>query len=809
MNSFLRDLQYALRTLAKKPGLSLTAILAFSLGIGLTTAMYSIVHGALDDLPFAEVDRLMHLEQNNLEQGDDSIEVGVHDFLDWRQDQRSFESLAAFYDGTANLSGGDDRPERLSGCFMSVNAFDLIGARPILGRGFLPGEDAPGAQPVAILGYGVWKNRYHSDPAILGKTVRINSVERQVVGVMPEGFAFPVKEQIWLPYIFDPTKGKRGEGATFEVIGRLKHGVSLRQARADLDAASERLAQRYPETNKGVGAVVKPYIEEQIPAGPRRVLRTMLGAVIGVLLIACANVANLLLARAALRGKEIAVRSALGARRGQLVRLLLAETTVLATSGAALGIVFAHFGLAAFNRYIAFSEPPYWLNIRISGPVLGATLVATLAAALVSGLIPALKSSGRRAGEILKDESRGSSSLRLGRLSKGLVIAEIAISCGLLFAAGLMTKSVIKLKLNSFGVDREHVLTARVGLFEQDYPDRDRRAAFFEALLPRLAALPGVRAAALADSLPVSGSGAARIEIEGRTYTAEADYPFARQAAVTPAFFQAVGSRILAGRDFRLDDRRDGDAVIVVNQPFVDRFFPSENPLGKRLRYALRDDAEQAPWMTVVGVVPNLYMGGPDSDSSPKEGFYRPFAQVDRGFVSLVLATSGPPLAITPLVRDEVARLDPNLPIYFVRTLEGTIFRETWFYGVFGTLFIIFGAVALFLAAIGLYGVMSFSVSRRVHEVGIRMALGAEAGQVLGLILRSGSWQLGGGLGLGLLLALGIAQLLQAGLFDVRPWDPTVLVLIVSALSLTGVAACLIPARRASRVDPLVALRQD
>ncbi len=533
-------------------------------------------------------------------------------------------------------------------------------------------------------------------------------------------------------------------------------------------------------------------------------LTIMLGAVIGVLAIACANVANLLLARAVIRGKEVAIRSAMGAGRRQVIQQMVAEAFVLAAVGALLGIGFASLGIDAFNKAIQVSEPPSWIDIRLNGTVLLFAFAMTLLSSLLAGAIPALQASGQRVNEILKDESRGSSSLRLGRLSRTLVVAEIAVSCVLMVLTGLMVKSVAQLKNADFGVDQQQVFTARVALFAKDYPDVASRLRFLEEAQRRLAALPGVKAVAITDSLPVSGSNRDRFRLEGQEYADDQDQPYAAQAVASPGLFAALGSRMLAGRDFDTSDRADSVPVVIVNEPFARKYFPNESPIGKRLGLRAGETGPTDRWATIVGVAPDLWMSG--NDHKDPEGFYLPIAQSDRSFMSLVARVEGDPTTLTRPVQSMVSSIDPNQPIYFVRSLEQSVARSTWFYSVFGTLFMIFGAAALFLASVGLYGVMAFSVSRRTQEVGIRMALGAEGPRVLGMILRQGAWQVG----IGLMIGLAIAPLLSQGLalffFEVSPHDPLIFLGIAAVLALVGLTASLVPALRASRVSPMVAL---
>ena len=811
MDELLQTLRFSIRALRRSPGLSAVAILALALGIGLTTTMYSIVHGALRDLPFEEADRLLHLERNQPSEGIDSMEVTLHDYVDWREQQSSFEDLAAFYTGTANLAGAEGSPERYDGAFMTANAFGLLRARPALGRTFAPDEVGPEAPATVILGHRVWRDRFRGDPGVLGRSVRINGEPTVVIGVMPEGFRFPVDQDLWLPLRLDPGGVPRGEGTTLEVFGRLAPGVGVEQARTEISAIARRLAEAYPETNEGIGAVVKPYTLEFIGQDAVDLLYTMLVAVFGVLLIACANVTNLLLARTALRSREVAVRTALGAGRLRVIGGILTEALVLAAAGAVLGLSLAAAGVELFDRAIQSTDPPYWLafgiDLQVAAFVVGLTMVATL----LSGFLPALQASGSRVGEVLKDETRGASSFRLGRLARGLVVAEIALACGLLVATGLMVKSVVELRTHDHGFPIDGVFTARIGLFESDYPTAEDRARFFEELRRRLEERPRVQAVGLTTALPVLGAGRDRFALAGETYE-EGSLPRARRVTVSPGFFETFGVRPVAGRVFSDVDRRDARAVALVNRPFAERYFPGESPIGRQLRLGAppsdgsADPGEGEPWRTIVGVVPDMGLG--DIQGEDPEGIYVPLAQDDVRFASLVARSESDPMALAPAVREVVTGLDPYLPIYWVRTMTGAVQQIYWFVDVFGTIFAVFGVSGLLLAVIGLYGVMAFSVQRRTHEVGIRMALGADSGTILGLMIRQGAIQLAIGITLGLGLALALARGIRLLLYGVEPWDPGIFASIAAVLLVTGLLAAALPARRAAVVDPAVALRR-
>ena len=802
--SFLKDLRYGARKLVRNPGFSAVSVLTLALGIGLTTTMFSIVYGAIwRGLPFERADQLMHLERNNLPADQQSLEVTLHDFNDWRAQQKSFAGLAAWSGGTVNLSGTEG-PERFDGAWMSANAFQILREQALLGRTFRPEDDAPGAPLVVVLGHQVWQERYRGDRGIIGKTIRVNSEQAEVIGVMGPGFRFPFSHDLWLPRR-DTLPAKRGEGPTLEVFGRLRDGVSMEQAQVEMGQIARRLALAYPESNKDVGAVIKPYDHEYIDEEPRQLLTVMLIAVFMVLLIACANVANLLLSQAAMRAKEVGIRTAMGASRGRIVGQFLTEPMALAVVGAAVGTGLAWVGVRLFNNAIASTQPPFWIDIRIDEPILLFVLAVTLFATVVSGVLPALRASSSNVHEVLKDESRGSSSFRGGRLSRVLVVFEIALSVALLVAAGLTIKSVTRLRNVDFGVPTDNVFTARVGLPEAEYPDSGSQVRFFEQLHQRLAEVPGVEAYALGSGMPGGVQvGGAQVAIEGKQYAAERDYPEARTATVSPGYFAAFQVRV-EGRDFAPQDRATTEPVVIVNRSFARAHFGEQSPVGRRIRLGGPESTE--PWRQIVGVVPDLYMDGPENEEPA--AVYTPFAQTPQRFMTVILRGRGEWGALTRPVRDRVAALDPDLPIYFVSSLQGRIDEDTWFYRVFGTIFMVMGFVALFLAAIGLYGVMAFNVSRRTREMGVRMALGAQPADVTRLVLRQGVIQLAIGIALGSAVAYLLARGLRMILFQVQPLDPVVFGATLLVLAAAGVAASLIPARRATRVDPMVALRYE
>ena len=803
MNAVLRDLRYAGRSLRKSRALTFVAVLALTLGIGLTTTMFSIVYGAmLKGMPFPNADELMAVERQNLARGFRWMPTPIHDYLDYRSQQRSFSGMAGLYQGTVNVSGAE-KAERYDGAWVSAELFDVLQVRPQLGRTFRREEETPGLGNVAVISNSMWRDRYAGDPRVVGTVIRANGQPYTIVGVMPPNFTYPDRQAIWMPLQLDATKLERGSGPGLVIIARLRHGVSLDAANIDIAGIARRIATEYKASNEGISASVRPVIESEIGPEPRRLLWTMLGVVSFVLLIACANVANLLLDRAAHRTKEVGIRTALGASRFAVVRQFLSEALVLAVVGATLGAGVAQVGVMLFNRAIVDTNPPFWLDIRLHPPVLLFVAATALVASLFSGAIPAYQASRADINEILKDESRGASSFRIGRLSRALVVFEIALSCGLLIASGLMAKSIIKLRTLDPGITTENIFTARVG-FPETQTDTAAQTRFFEALAPRLAALPGVQAVSLSSYLPTTCCGGSSVAIEGKQYVKDTDYPSTQSLTVGPGFFPTFSVAALQGRVFTSDDKAESVPVVIVNQSFVRKHFASENPIGRRIR--LGGAKTTQPWRTVVGVIPDIFTGDP---GNPRDaGILLPLTQDRQRFVSIAVRAPNA-MTMTPQVRAAVASLDPDVPIFSVLSMTETVERSIWHIRVFGGLFMVFGVAALLLAAIGLYAVMAFSVSRRAREVGIRIALGARTSDVLGLVFRQGIIQLAIGLTLGLGLGALVSQGIGAVLFEVQPRDPVTFAGVVALLTAAGLLACYIPARRAAKVDPLSAMRAE
>lgn len=809
----ISDIRFGARLLAKRPGLSALAIMALALGIGLTTAMFSIVYAAmLKGLPYERADRLVALFRNRPAQGIQFLQVSIHDFADWRDQQRSFEALAAYYVETVNVGGTEAQPIRYYGAYMSANLFDILRVRPILGRTFRAQEEKPSAAQVMILSYRAWQDRFHGDPAIVGRAVRANAETTTIVGVMPKGFDFPGQLDAWLPLRLDPLAYPRGSGPAFEstqlnAVGRLKDGVSLQAAQTDMSTIAKRIATAHPESNAGIGVTLMLQNDAWIGPQGRALLMTMLAAVFGVLLIACANVANLLLARTVLRTREIAIRMALGAGRSRTIVQFLAETLVLAVAGSAAGLLVAQAALTFFNASTANLDLPLWLHAEFDPMVIMFVVGMTAIAAILAGALPAVRASRADISDILNDESRGSSGLRIGRISRALVVAQLALSCGLLVTAGLMIVTIRNVGRYDYGFQTANIYTARLGLFPKDYPTETAELAFYDRARQRIATLPGVRSVAYTSDLPARGSSQMqRLSIAGTAYPTEQDHPRARRLVITPTYFEIFDVKPVAGRTFNDADRAGTLPVALVTERFVQRFLDGHDALGRQIR--LGDNG--APWRTIVGVVPDMHVGGVFPQFGiQNEGIYVPLAQNVINFVSLIARTDHDPMSYASVFQAEISKLDPALPLYWVRSLEQQYALDTWFFRAFGTLFTAFGIAALLLAVVGLYGVMSFAVTQRTREIGVRMALGAEGRRILQLVLAAGSRQLGLGVLLGVACAAGLSRALQAMLFGVNPWDPFVFASVLLALAAAGLAACLIPAVRAMGLNPIHAMRYE
>jgi predicted permease len=817
----LQDLRFAVRMLVKDRWYTLVAVVALGLGIGVNTTVFTFVNAVLiRGLPYDDSDRIMVVTTRNMTQPNPGL-ASYQDLEDWRAQAKSFAGLACFQQTSFNVTDSGHPPERTAAARVCANAFSLLGQPMHLGRDFLPHEDKKGAEPVVIVGYGLWKSRYGGDPGVLGRAVNINGVPATIVGVMPEGVRFPSNADMWQPLVPDQNSARR-DSRNMTVFARLAPGVSTAQAQAEMSGMAKQLAQQFPDTNKNIDAVVLTF-NQRFNGGPIKVMfLALLGAVGFVLLIACANVANLQLARSAQRAREVAVRIALGASRARVVRQLLVESTLLACIGGLLGLALSTVGVRLFDAAVEGAGKPYWIQVTFDPTVFGHLAVICLATGVLFGLAPALQVSKTNVNEILKESGRGNAGGRRARwLTSTMVVVELALTIVLLAGAGLMIRSFLKLYSYDLGAETSSVLTLRTGLPDQKYPKPEQRQVFYESLLTRLQAIPGMQVSAIASAVPFGGSEGRRLQIDGRPAPADGQLPRIAYITISSRYFDVVGTTIRRGRGFSDTDGTPGAEVAVVNERFVAQYFPNEDPLGRRIKLLTGDGRQPPPpppagspappepkWLTIVGVSPTIRQGNPQA-LEPDAVVYVPHRMEAPGFMSILARSKVEAGTLTMQVRQAVQAIDPELPVFGVQTMNQFLAQQRWPYRVFGSLFAIFAAIALVLSAVGIYAVTAYAVTQRTQEIGVRMALGAQHGQVSWLILRQGLVQLAIGLTLGLGGALPLSGVLQTLVVQIPTKDPTTFVAIAAILTAVTVAACLVPARRATRLDPLAALRSE
>jgi putative ABC transport system permease protein len=804
--NLLQDVRFGFRMLAKDTGFTAIVLITLALGIGANTTIFTLVNAVLfKGLPFERADRVVSIASMNLKKGRNRMGVSYPDFADWRAHSRKFQALAAYSTFSATLNDAGGVPERYDGARMTANSFSLIGQKPLLGRDFSPEEDSRQAAPVVILGYSIWKNRYGSDPNILGKTVRVNEVGATIIGVMPNGMRFPRNNDLWLPLVPTGNWEKR-ESRGLGVFGRLADSANLPQAGTEMEQIAKTLEKEYPKSNVGIGALVQSYNDSENGGPIRTVFLALLGAVVFVLLIACANVANLLLARSASRAKEISIRTALGASRWRVVRQLLIESVLLGVIGGSIGLLLSVWGVRMFDLAVANSGKPYWIVFKFDYTVFAYFAGLCVGAGILFGLAPALHISKLDVNETLKEGGRGSSAgSRIKYLSGFMVVSELALALVLLIGAGLMIRSFLKLYGLDTGVNPNNLLTMRYNLPDLKYPTPESRAAFHERLMPRLASIPGVESVALTTNLPLQGSANYPFELQGQAPVEADKRPTVSALTITSKYFQTVGAQVIRGRSFDDSDGAPGKPSVIVNKRFAAKYWPADDPLGKKIHLIREPDL---PWLTVVGVCPDITQNDPNKvDIDPI--VYVPFRQDPRGGAAIVARTRTAPNSLIPAFRKEVRGVDEDLPIFEAKTMQDFLVDRRWPFRVFGSLFAIFALIALVLSSVGIYAVMAYSVNRRTQEIGVRMALGATTGNVLRLVLSLGLKQLAIGLVIGLAAAFGLTRVLSALLMRVSPTDPLTFAGISVLLIAIGVIACWIPARRAAKIDPMVALRYE
>jgi putative ABC transport system permease protein len=795
-----RDLRYAARLLLRDRGFAAAAVAMLALGIGANIAIFTVVNGLLlEPLPYPHQDRLVDVRER-LADIDRDVPFSFPDFLDLRERQRVFDAVALYQPTSVTLAGGGE-PERVSGARVSADLFRVLGATPAAGRGFRADEEGPAAAPVVVLGHGLWQRRFGGQPAV-GRTVRINGRPATVVGVMPAGFDFPDDSALWVPAHVDVREYPR-DRYSFRVVAALKPGVDLQAARADLDTIARQLAHDHPEVTPGAGIRARPLREVLVPADLERAFLALLGAVGLVLLIACANLAGLMLSRGAARGREMAVRTALGAGRGRLVRQMLVESLLVAALGALAGVGLGALGVDAL---VAASPAafPSWVTFRLDASVAVFAVLVTLATAVLAGLVPALRASRPDLRTGLK-ESGSRTTAERGHVRGALVVGEIALALVLLLASGLMSRSVLSLLDVDPGIRAQNVATLRVPLPATSYPTPQTRRAFFDALLPRVEAIPGIVRAAATSSLPVTGPfSSLGLSIEGAPPSAPGREPMPVRTVVTPGYFETMGVRVEAGRRFDERDGRPGaPPVAIVNASFARHGWPGRDPLGRRVKFG--DPGDDVPWVTVVGVVSDVRqfgLGQPADDE-----IFLPYGQLPLPGMTLVARTAGGLAALAPPLRDAIHEVDPELAPFEVRPMadvvDGSVQRPRLFSWLFG----VFGLAALVLAAIGVYGLLSYSVIQRTREIGLRLALGAAPGEVRRMVIGRGMRLTVLGLAFGMLGSLPATRALGALLHGVSAADPLTFAGVTLLLLAVAWLACAVPAWRATRIDPMTALR--
>ena len=803
----MADLRYAVRMLAKSPAFTFVAILTLGLAIGANSAIFSVVNAVLlRPLPYPHSEQLVRVfgKQPQLDLAPNS----PANFLEWKEENQVFERIGTYVGKGFNLLGGD-KPERVIGARVSADLLPLLGVQPALGRLFTNDEDQEGRDQVVILSHDFWRSRFAGDPGMLRRTVTLNDKPYTVVGIMPAGFAFPSpRTQVWVPMAFSAAERQTRDTNYIDVIARLKPGVSLEQARANMDAVARSQAERYPKTNSGIGVTLRS-LQEHLVGDVRPMLVVLLGAVAFVLLIACANVANLLLARATARQREMAIRGALGASRSRVVRLLLTESVLLAVVGGTVGLLLAFWCIDLLVS-LKPANLPRLAEIGINHTVFLFTLAVSVVTGLLFGVVPALQVSKLDLNEGLKESSRGGSdSPRRHRMRALLVVSEVALSLVLLVGAGLMIRSFSRLLAVDPGFKADHVLTAFVSLPVSKYQKWQEQTAFFDRLLERLRNIPGVSAAGAVTDIPLYGGSSTGFDVEGRVPATPGQRAMTDYRLISSDYFAAMGMKVVKGRAFSRSDTAISPGVVIINETLAKRFFPGEDPIGKRLDMS----GEPKDLREIVGVVGDSRNYGLDEDVKPEA--YVPFLQSAPEYLAsvasaltIVVRSAVEPTSLGDALREQVQALDKDQPVSEIKSMEwylaDSMAQRRFNMFLLGA----FAGLALVLAAVGIYGVIAYTVTQRTHEMGIRIALGAKGGDILRLVFGNAMATTLTGIALGLGAAFALTRLLRSLLYQVSPTDPLVFATIPLLLLSVAVIATYLPARRAMKVDPISALRE-
>jgi len=804
MAELWQDIRYGLRVLAKSPGFTAAAVIVLALGIGANTAIFSVVNAVLlKPLPFRDADRIVavpHVPPQDIFPGRKTFSVSPANYYDWKAQNDVFDRMSIWVEGSVTVTG-TSRPESIDTGFVSSEFFSIFGVKPLAGRLFAQGEDEPG-HAVAVISEELWATRFGRSPSAVGSTLVVNGESHSVIGVIPKAMGYPAGVQLWVPLVLNPElRAVRGMH-DFDVLARLKPGVGVASARTQMNAISARLAAQYPADDKGWGAAVIPLHEDMV-GDVRPALLVLLGAVGCVLLIACANVANLVLARTLARRKEIAVRAALGASRSRIVRQLFAETTLLAVAGGLLGLLVAGAGV---NLIVAFlgSQMPRAAEIRVDGPVLAFTFVVALVTGMLAGMIPAWRLTRADPNEALKQGGRADADSGSPIARNALVVAEVALALVLLIGAGLLVRSLGRLRAVDPGFEPRHVLSAYVSLPDAKYSTPESRKAFFERALERVRALPGVEAAGAMNTLPLTDGGSTQpITIEGRPAGSLAEQPEVAVRVLTPGTLKTLGIRLVRGRDFATTDDGTALPVVLISEAMARRFWPGEDAVGKRLTLTFRPGILRE----VAGVVADVKLRGL-SQTQPIAAIYVPHGQMPNYTMSLLARTSQSPRSVAGALEAAVHAVDSEQALEDIKTMEERL-GESLAHARFNMLLLaVFAGLALLLSAVGIYSVLSYNVRRRTREIGIRMALGADGQNVVRLVVLDGMRPALIGLAIGLAASLALGRALESLVFGIRATDPLTFAAVTALLALVALTACALPAWRASRVEPTAALQE-
>jgi putative ABC transport system permease protein len=797
----LNDIRFAIRALGHSRMFTITALATLALGISVNTAIFSVIDSVLlRQPPFDAPERIVTVEGQNHAQGMQISSVAYPDVIEWRANARAFEEISVVRRTTFNVAG-DERAERASGARVSSNFFRVFGVRPQLGRAFLPEEETLGRDRVIVLSDAYWRRRFAGDPAVVGRQLLLNGWQYTVVGVMPKGFAYPPDAEAWSPFAPDSQALQRGS-RFLTAVGRIVPGATVDRAKAELSALAKRQELSYPASNTGWGVNARPIQQVLVGRAPA-ILYTFLAAVGFVLLIACANVASLLLARASSREREVAVRKALGASSWRLTRQLLTESVVLACGGAILGILLALWEVRLLRSAVPLPLPP-WLTIQVSGRSLVFTIVLALVTGVVAGIVPALRLARGSVRESLATGIRGSGSARRSRTQRGLVVAEVALAVVLLAGAGLLLTSLARLEAVPPGFSPDGVLAARLALAGPRYQSRDAMVRFYDGVLNELRETPGVEAAAAAGALPLSGSvNTSNFHLPGRPEPAQGNGPTSRWQRVTPDYFRALAIPLEAGREFDARDKADGPRVVIVSESWARTFFPGESAVVGRVVQLGGSELES----TIVGVVGDVHQDGLDEPVQPT--MFLPYAQHPEGGMTVVVRSSGDAATMTGVIREAVRRVDATIPLYDISTMQEQVAKSIVAQRLSGSMISVFALMALVLATVGVYGLIAYSVAERRHEIGIRLALGAQGRDVRRLVVGQGVRLTLAGVGIGLAGAILVGRALRGMLFGVGPIHIPTLITVSGILLTVAALASWIPARRAAKTDLLGALRGE